>query len=62
LNVVPRRERGDRAEQRSQNDQQHGDAVNAHLVARADDRDPRVIFEKLHAAGAAVSISTRRAR
>jgi hypothetical protein len=54
LNVFPRRERRDGAEQCGQNDQQHGDAVDAHLITRTDKRDPLVIFEELHAADAAV--------
>src|SRR6185295_219941 len=54
LNVFPGRQRRDNAEQRGQNDQQDGNAVNTHLITRADDRDPLVVFQELHAAGAAV--------
>ena len=35
---------------RGQNNQQHSHAVSAHLIARANHRNPLVILQKLHAA------------
>jgi hypothetical protein len=45
--VLPGRQRRQHAEERRQHNQQHRDAVSAHLIARADHRNPLMVFEEL---------------
>src|SRR5205085_12343986 len=58
---LPRGERRNPRQKRRQEYEQHGDAVRAHLVARADDWNPLRIFEELEASRAAV-VSEERER